>query len=573
MKSKTACPARILYPELYFPALEKIRDEEIRHAFLRLDSECAENCRHGTLAAVMLQASSEDWQKLREKAGAADKKCQENLLDEMAWQLSHAEFPAPCLETENKSHKVCENMLKNIERIRGRISDLMELAYGPEALFETEAAAPCIDCAVKAESDGAQNPLKDLARFLEEKPQCLDLDPGGEKTVRSGNGLGHSYILKRDPDGGYSIDFPVEFSVDEDYDGEASKEDAPEHYRQRVQGCLEEASPMMLGPKGEKLKISISEPPSGAAGSCQNGQLPNRIAIGPKDYRSNSGKYEADIDCPTIVHEILHLSGLCDEYKERESGFYTDPETGKVAGANFGKAKDEDLEFSGLDFKPAYDCRPLSSNSIMSNQYERWRNVKSGKNKSLLTNGQFKSLLYGSCPAKNRRFNGCSRLAYQSSQTSEEGCLAAKSRCESENALGLDRREEEAALQNQIQELEAVKKHISDTIKSFRDQGSLNQTNQELHEKILKSLEDDIKSKKGLLSQASSPAEKAQREQELKGLIEAQDRALQTYKKAKEMGILDVTLGERYNRQLEDFDKEIQDARARLKTVQSWPES
>ena len=343
--------------------------------------------------------------------------------------------------------------------------------YDPEGLAATEADAACPACAAQAEK--ALNPFQELAAGLAEKSQCLKLDPGEKKTVHSGADPFISYLLRRDPDGSYSIDFPVEFSVDEDCDGEASREKAPEKMRARVRKRLEEASSMMSGPGGERLKISISRPPKkeGKDSCLKTGQQPKKIAIGSKDYRSSSIKYEAEIDCPTAIHEILHLTGLCDEYRERERGFYVDPETGEAAGSTF--EENEGLDPSKYDFQPAYDCRVTAKNSIMASQHERWENVKSGKNSSLLTAGQFKSILYGSCPAKNRAFNDCSRLACRSSQDSphEEGCLAAKRRCELENGMGQwDKQERLKELREEIKRHEETRKNLLNALESHDDQ-------------------------------------------------------------------------------------------------------
>ncbi len=40
------------------------------------------------------------------------------------------------------------------------------------------------------------------------------------------------------------------------------------------------------------------------------------IRIAPPKVRAQSDSYPQDVDCKTIVHEVLHLTGLVDEYKE-----------------------------------------------------------------------------------------------------------------------------------------------------------------------------------------------------------------------------------------------------------------
>ena len=435
---------RILYPTGYRPLSETgVENEAFQQASEILDLGC-EHCMASGLSKVLMQGSQEQYQRLYNKL--KDKRCQKDLLQSISRDLQSQSFPKQCLEEESKNHPVCEGMIKNMNILRERVPQLTNLAYGQES---TEAQALCMDCVFgkKIESfDKLGNFLKELRDQSQEQSQCLELDPGEEKDVFSGNGLKENYVLKRDRDGSYSITFPVEFHVDDDYDGPVSKEKAPDHYRERIQKCLTEASQKLLGPKGEKLKIQIKDPSTGKSNSknqSQCGKSPNEftrnISIGSESHRSHSRKYASDIDCPTITHEFLHLTGLCDEYKEKSMGFYTDPETREIKGQNFGYGKNQNIDSSSHDFKPAFDCRVTAQNSIMSNQYIRWNNVKKGKNKSLLTPGQFQSILYGSCPGKNKRFNECAKLAYQSSPTAEENCQEAKLQCEKENSLGHDK--------------------------------------------------------------------------------------------------------------------------------------
>ena len=72
----------------------------------------------------------------------------------------------------------------------------------------------------------------------------------------------------------------------------------------------------------------------------------------------------------------MHLVGLCDEYKELFLGYYVDSKTGYLEVDDLTEQTDisskEDRNFS---FKPAFDCRVVQTNSIMSDPYERWYRV------------------------------------------------------------------------------------------------------------------------------------------------------------------------------------------------------
>ena len=346
-------------------------------------------------------------------------------------------------KAKNKNHPVCKSMSKDIDTIRGRISKVAELAYGPDVLKNTEAKASCLDCANKLNNeDEFLNTFSDLISEMNEQSQCYNLKSDEEKKVFSGTGLDKDYSLKRDDDGIYSVPLNLQFVADEDYNGEIEPDKVPEHFMNEVQKCINKANEKMLGPNGEQLKIVIH----GNERECQVGR-PKKIKIGSTDYRSNSKKYESDIDCPTIVHEVLHLLGLCDEYAEQSMGFYMNSETEEKKTKLLNSIKDnkELMNNEKYRFKLAFDCRTtVIGDSIMSHQYDRWHHVfKRNDYSSLLTPGQFNAILYGTCEKKNKLFNECSQLAYQNSvDTSDVDCMKKKHQCERQNFSGADKQKQ-----------------------------------------------------------------------------------------------------------------------------------
>ena len=288
---------------------------------------------------------------------------------------------------------------------------------------------------------------------------CLELEPGEEKRIQTYNVPKANYILKRDTEGNYNIDFPVEFYASWDYNGDAPRDEVPRIYRERVQECLKEANTMMLGPKGEKINFSISKI---SKCSTQRQSRPTRIAIGSKDYRSHYKKYKADIDCPTVTHEILHLAGLADEYKPTGSGLHV--------------------------FERLFRCRMAVGNSIMSNLLH-WFYAKEN-NKSLLAPGHFNSLLYGSCMSKNQKYIECSSLAYQLSILDIDSCLAKKTQCEKSNVLGLDKQEEIDQLEKALEHFHLlVINNAPDKIKELEQKQKRRDLNAEEENQIKEELE------------------------------------------------------------------------------------
>ncbi|MDE0118985.1 MAG: hypothetical protein OXM55_03130 [Bdellovibrionales bacterium] len=451
---------QFLYPLDYQPISETRTSLSFKKSMNTLDSDCLEKCNNNHLILAIRYSSPENYSQLYDKIKNQNERCQKNILSGLvAKELEYEEFPKRCLKEENKNHPVCKSMLKDINIVRNRVLDIAELAYGPEPLKTTEAAAPCLDCIIKeGEENEPLNLFSDLIGDIQKQSQCHELKPGQEKRVYSDTGLNKSYNVKKESDGTYSISLNLNFFADEDYDGNVPKGQVPAHYMKWVQECMDKANQKMLGPNGEKLKIVIKSPKKQDP-RCRAADT-KEIAIGSTDHRSNAGKYEADIDCPIITHEVLHLLGLCDEYKERSRGYYVDAQTGEIE-ANVSNVFNEKEEINqkfqdkeAYQFKPAYDCRVTTSNSIMANSTQRWYNVFNfGKNDSLLNPGQFNAILYGSCSEKNKIFNECSQLAYESSVI-EKDCMEKKQQCEAQNFAGLNKGEEIEKIKKKIAEIE-----------------------------------------------------------------------------------------------------------------------
>lgn len=82
----------------------------------------------------------------------------------------------------------------------------------------------------------------------------------------------------------------------------------------RVQRCLEAVGPHLRSPDGNRLAFTILDDAGAARLSPESRPRPVEINVTAAGTRSFARGYAADIDCPTIVHEVLHLVGLCDEY-------------------------------------------------------------------------------------------------------------------------------------------------------------------------------------------------------------------------------------------------------------------
>jgi hypothetical protein len=87
----------------------------------------------------------------------------------------------------------------------------------------------------------------------------------------------------------------------------------PAEMMNRVRNCLEISRPGLRGPNGAQLNIIAVD----AAQAARMGDFAPpaiNIDIIEPGVRGRAEEYSSDFNCATIVHELLHFLGLCDEY-------------------------------------------------------------------------------------------------------------------------------------------------------------------------------------------------------------------------------------------------------------------
>ena len=332
---------------------------------------------------------------------------------------------------------------------------------------------------------------------------------------------------------------------------------------EKAQECMEQANKGMLGSNGEKLKIVIKDTPK--TNSCSADTI--EISVGSKGHRSHARKYESDIDCPTITHEVLHLLGLCDEYKESIIGIYVNSKTGDIKHS-ISLDNDEKKRLvadEGYEFKPAYNCRVIQGdNNVMSNPSARWRfvfgiNEDQEIGDSLLTPAQFNSILYGGCSQKNKIFNECSQLAYMSSDSDkDQNCIEKRNRCESQNIHGIDKQEEIERLKKRIEFHARIRDRLNKQAGFIGDKSKLSGFKPELAIGLLPA---DSESKS--LMQAAN-AEFEDLSDSAKAEISKKQQAIVNRYRKERLDYLNICI---------DFqNKTVDDLKRRLKGVKSWPD-
>lgn len=245
----------------------------------------------------------------------------------------------------------------------------------------------------------SENRIGELTEHL----NCAEMPVGQTKTISKARDLetGHTmvsnYTLTKTAAKKYKMEFNIDF-----IDGMLShfKETAStKDMADKVKLCLKNVSPYMLGPNGEQIELVAVT--NSEERKMKHWGLRNSVLILQPHYYSNSRAYSKAINCATILHEVLHLTGLVDEYEEI----------------------DEDVK---SDVKQnLFNCRVLAAqDSIMSNQElaltkvglnadgEIDSNIKKSNAKSLLHPAHFRALIYPGCQKKNSVYYKCSERAY-----------------------------------------------------------------------------------------------------------------------------------------------------------------
>jgi hypothetical protein len=160
-------------------------------------------------------------------------------------------------------------------------------------------------------NDGAYQPIA-----------CVDLAPNQTQLVNhSETSLPARYYLSRlaDQNGRpvYHARIPVQFRTPH------NTADSPlaSQLLSRANDCLNVIAPMLNGPNGERLTIELAPPVSGEIG-------PFQIEIWTTPVRGHSQLWNASWQCPEITHEVFHLMGEVDEYRETQMNAYDCRELG-----------------------------------------------------------------------------------------------------------------------------------------------------------------------------------------------------------------------------------------------------
>lgn len=235
------------------------------------------------------------------------------------------------------------------------------------------------------------------------KEFCRDLNVGSSTEVTnysSKTGLAQKYTLRRFSRDTWQVFLNIDFNPAKNTSGK--KTTVIREMEKRVRECFLNDAHFLKDEKGRMLRMFLYEK---KYSKMIDKPREVNIKIVPKGERSNSQAWARDANCPTIIHEALHLLGLVDEYEEKSI---------KVSK------------------KIAYNCRHLGpENSIMKSI-----SYRSSSFDHILFSAQMDVILYPNCEDKNEIYYQCSKNAYKTSKNGKDSsCPSSPSECYDETWL------------------------------------------------------------------------------------------------------------------------------------------
>jgi hypothetical protein len=225
---------------------------------------------------------------------------------------------------------------------------------------------------------------------------CVQLANGGSQSVslpQTFSDIAASYRLSRTGDQSYRAELNLAFPQTAEGNAVRSRLTS---CLSRINSTLATGTPSTAGVG--RLELAVSAP--GATDPP-----PRPIQILPASGRSHSVAWESDIDCETMTHEMMHLLGLVDEYREQQLGYVHGPP---------GSSPPYRWVERGAEV-PGYACRTLGpSGSLMTDMYAAFRRVAPPATATLLLPAQFRAITQPGCNAANRTYYSCARTAYSS---------------------------------------------------------------------------------------------------------------------------------------------------------------
>ena len=361
-------------------------------------------------------------------------------------------FPVP-LGCQTSSSATCQRFLNLRKKALTEIEGLYQLLAGDSTI-------KIPTCELRS----VKSAFLEAAELVKEKYKARDCEPYQENEIRSADDRSHSdsptsisraFTTQRR---GASNIYDVRVTMDLSF---MENESMTKFMKERIEKCLEFTHGKIISPEGHDLRLNVS-----FEKQKQSAYLPyiHKVEVAWDVKRINSELYSYLMDCPSIIHEVSHLLGMVDEYKEKSRGYKKNDKGLRIL----------DEELGEITKKPAYDCRTEGpKDSIMNNESEAFqstfgtdwfeyckngtcyplvarpsglypwyknksepvdigenvterlvRTVPPPQNKSLFYPAQIRAILFPHCEEKLKLYFSCAQQVYRTSEENlGDGCL------------------------------------------------------------------------------------------------------------------------------------------------------
>jgi hypothetical protein len=234
------------------------------------------------------------------------------------------------------------------------------------------------------------------------KGTCEELKIGSQRvvsipTMKSSTRIEQYFTLLRTSKEDYELYLNYDFQYKKGWKQDKNAiSSANATFKKRIQACFDKESDLLKDETGRKIRLFVYNSQTHAHIAKPSSVEINVLNTTSDKFRANSHNYPADIACPVLLHESLHLTGLVDEYEE------------------------EQLKTFFLK-RPKYNRRALGPNQSIMRGY--W-GIDNTNVDHILFSAQINTIVYPSCTTKNSKYYSCAALAYKTGNKAvPEFCL------------------------------------------------------------------------------------------------------------------------------------------------------
>ena len=273
------------------------------------------------------------------------------------------------------------------------VAILCAAAVGGVRGYEAIQAHQAEDHSASEQSTPKRSSAKTSARqfFRLVGDPCKELFIGEGRLVemnwrQSPTQVGAHYAVHRKTQNEYEILLNLRFKADGAYDGRVSRSHVDDHYRRHARSCIRDFGGKLSDRLGRRIKLRIV--PDNDKDLKSVVPAAPLISVSQSGIRDSSRRWSSDIACPVVLHELMHLIGLVDEYEPIPAWRHSETNNCRVTG-------------------------PASS--VMRSSWSVTRHARA------LWPGHMNAVLYPACQERNVRYYTCAKGAYRG-RSRNDGC-------------------------------------------------------------------------------------------------------------------------------------------------------